>query len=472
MLAARAASSATMPLEAADPIFADLRRREFARLDRAGHAYLDYTGSALYAERQLRAHHDVLADALFGNPHSESAPSRTSSAVLAEGRARLLAHLDADPEEYVVCFTANASAAIKLVAESYRFAAGGACVLSADNHNSVNGVREFARRSGARVAYLPLDGALRLADAPARLAAERRRGGAPMLFALPAQSNFSGVHHPLSLVASAQVLGYDVLLDAAAFVSSNALSLRVTRPEFVALSFYKMFGYPTGLGALVARRDALARLARPWFAGGTVEYASVQNDVHALRSSWEGFEDGTPNFLGVAALPTGFALLADVGLERLTAHVSRLTSVLLDALRALTHPDGSPVVRLYGPADGRDRGGTIAFNVLDRRQRVVPYWIVEERARERGVSLRGGCFCNPGASEAAFGFDPDVASRCLRSMSTDSGFTIQRFATCMQATGDDVAVGAIRASVGLANNDADVWRAVAVVEEVVESLKV
>ena len=53
-------------------LFDDLHAREFARL--GDHAYLDYTGSALYGESQLRAHHQLQRAGLFGNPHSDSAP--------------------------------------------------------------------------------------------------------------------------------------------------------------------------------------------------------------------------------------------------------------------------------------------------------------------------------------------------------------------------------------------------------------
>src|SRR5262245_2851488 len=129
--------------------FAELRRREFARLDREDLAYLDYAGSGLYAESQLRAHHATLASSVFGNPHSESAPSARSTNILDRARARVLRFLDADAEQYEVCFTANASAAIKLVAEGFPWGVGSSCVLSSDNHNSVNGIREFARRAGA-----------------------------------------------------------------------------------------------------------------------------------------------------------------------------------------------------------------------------------------------------------------------------------------------------------------------------------
>jgi selenocysteine lyase/cysteine desulfurase len=144
-------------------------------------------------------------------------------------------------------------------------------VLTADNHNSVNGLRVFARARGAAVSYIRLSPAdLRVdeQDVAATLSGGGRRPGGRGgrrrgLFAYPAQSNFSGVQHPLGWVDLAQAAGYDVLLDAAAFVPANRLDLDAAKPEFVTVSFYKMFGYPTGVGCLLARRDALARRTAP-----------------------------------------------------------------------------------------------------------------------------------------------------------------------------------------------------------------
>jgi selenocysteine lyase/cysteine desulfurase len=443
-------------LDVGDPDldFAALRAREFARLDAHGHAYLDYAATALYGASQLRAHHALLADGVFGNPHSESGPSRASSSMIERARRQVLAWFDVDDATHDVCFTANASAAIKLVAESYPFGPAAALVLAADNHNSINGVREYARRAGAPLRVLPLGPELRIDDAEARLAAQAAAGGG--LVALPAQSNFSGVRHPLALVAQARALGFDVLLDAAAFAASHPLSLRACPADFAVLSFHKLFGYPTSVGALIARRDALARLRRPWFAGGTVAFASVGADTHRLHRGHDGFEDGTADFLGVAALAPGFALLGEVGLPRLAAHVAQLTRDLLDQLAALRHAGGEPLVRLYGPRGMHDRGATIAFNVCDRRGQAIPYPTVEARARAAGVALRGGCFCNPGAAEAAFGLPADGLAACLAA-SADA-FSVMGLAACLGR-----AVGAVRLSLGLANNRADVDRAVAVV---------
>jgi selenocysteine lyase/cysteine desulfurase len=429
------------------------------RLDAEKHAYLDHTGSALYPASLLDTHHAMLRDSVLGNPHAESPASLASSALIAEAKAHLLSFLDADPSEYAVVFTANASAALELVAESWRFGKGAPLVLSADNHNSVNGIREYARRAGAPVHYLPLDRELRLDSPVERLVVFRHSHQHHGLFAFPAQSNFSGVKHPLSLVQTAQAVGYRVVLDAAALVPTARLSLREVPADFVALSFYKMFGYPTGVGALVARKSALEELRRPWFSGGTVDYVSVQHGTHALRDGAEGFEDGTANFLAIGAVPAGLSFLESIGLPNVERHATGLAMMLIDELRALRHRNGRPMVRIYGPLDDVERGATVAFNVVDDSGAVVPYTTVEDRARLARVSVRGGCFCNPGASEAAFVFPSELTARCMASTHA-SGWSIPRFAECMRG----YAVGAVRASLGVASNVTDVQRLVTVIE--------
>src|SRR5579872_4725629 len=271
-----------------------LRATEYARLDRAGHVYLDYTGGGLYADSQVRAHTELLLGNVFGNPHSTNPTSLAMTHLVEAARASVLEFFHASPDEYAVIFTQNASGALKLVGESYPFAPGSRYLLTFDNHNSVNGIREFARARGAVVTYAPLAMPDLRLD-PGRLESLLGEGDPAHanLFAFPAQSNFSGVKHALEWVAEAKALGWDVLLDAAAFTPTNRLDLSRVTPDFVSLSFYKIIGYPTGIGALIARKEALATLRRPWYAGGTIIFSSVRGYGHNLAPGPAAFEDGT-----------------------------------------------------------------------------------------------------------------------------------------------------------------------------------
>ena len=102
------------PEYAETAVLDDLRRSDFARLDRAGHVYLDYTGGGLYAESQLHEHMRLLERGVFGNPHSINPTSAASTELVERARAYVLEFFNAAPEEYVAIFTPNATGALRL----------------------------------------------------------------------------------------------------------------------------------------------------------------------------------------------------------------------------------------------------------------------------------------------------------------------------------------------------------------------
>ena len=432
-----------------------MREREYGRIDALGHTYLDYTGGGLYAASQVQQHAQMLGEQVLGNPHSVNPSSMEMTDRVESARAAVLAYFNGTAD-YTAIFTLNASAALKLVGESYPFAPGGRLLLSSDNHNSVNGIREFAKRAGASVRYAPLTRPeLRLDMSAMHAMLEPAEGEPPRLLAFPAQSNFSGVKHPLDLVAGARAAGWHVLLDAAAFVPTNRLDLQVVAPDFAVVSFYKMFGYPTGVGCLLARKEALKLLRRPWFGGGTVNFATVRGGMHVLSGGEAGFEDGTLNYLSIPAVETGLRHLQGVGMQNIETRVHCLTDWLISQLLALKHGNGRPMVRLYGPANMEQRGGTVTLNFHDPSGFLVDYRRIEELAALQKISLRTGCFCNPGAGESA----EDLTEDDMRVGITELGgeINLQRFLQVMQSRGGKSA-GAIRVSTGLASNFADVQR--------------
>ena len=105
----------------ADGDFEALRRREFSRLDEQQATYLDYTGAALFPESLVKAHHELLSHCVLGNPHSDNPTARASTHLMEQARHSVLRYFDADPAQYAVIFTANATAAIKLTAEAFPF---------------------------------------------------------------------------------------------------------------------------------------------------------------------------------------------------------------------------------------------------------------------------------------------------------------------------------------------------------------
>jgi selenocysteine lyase/cysteine desulfurase len=439
------------PAYAGTAILDDLRASDYERLDARGEIYLDYTGGSLYATSQIDEHVQMLRDTVYGNPHSVNPTSSAATVLVEQARAAVLRYFNAPESEYACIFTANATGALRLVGEAYPFDPQARFLALFDNHNSVNGIREFARAKGAPTAYVPLQAPdLRVDDGVLERYLDEAEGSGPKLFAFPAQSNFSGVKHPLEWIAAAQQRGWDVIVDSAAFVPTSRLDLSAVTPDFVPISFYKMFGYPTGLGALIARRTALERLHRPWFSGGTVVAANIQGEMVVPLSGHALFEDGTVNYLGIPAIEIGLRHIERIGIDTITRRVTELGTWLLQQLQRLRHSDGSPATRVYGPTTWERRGATISFNFLHPDGRVIDERYVDIVAAGHSISVRTGCFCNSGAGETAFSLSRDT----LIGAEFDDGMILDDYIELIgMPTG-----GAVRVSLGLATNFADVYR--------------
>ncbi|RBP06491.1 hypothetical protein DFR50_13048 [Roseiarcus fermentans] len=143
-------------------------------------------------------------------------------------------------------------------------------------------------------------------------------------------------------------------------------------------------------------------------------------------------------------------------MDTIRTRVACLTDWLIARLLELRHDNGRALVRIYGPANGAMRGGTVTMNVYDSLGHLLDYRRIDELAGLEGISLRTGCFCNPGAGEWA---EDLTEGDMLDSLSQGADMTLPRFLQVMQHRGKSA--GAIRVSLGLVSNLADVERFVA-----------
>ena len=442
-----------------------LRESDYHTLDAVGHVYLDYTGGGLYAVSQLESHQELLRKNIFGNPHSYNPTSHHATRLVESARDYVLDFFNASPDEYICIFTQNASGALKIVGESYPFGDGCRYVLLFDNHNSVNGIREYANAKGASVQYVPVvlpD--LRVDETALFKQLNSSDRGCFNLFAYPAQSNFSGVQHPLAWIEKAHSLGWDVLLDAAAFTATNQLDLGKWKPDFVPLSFYKMFGYPTGIGALLARVDAISKLHRSWFAGGTTSVASVRGEKYYPADAPACFEDGTVDYLNIPAVEIGLRHLRSVGIDMIHNRVISLAGLLLETLSVLKHKNNTPLIKFYGPLTSDARGGTITMNFFDADGKLIQKDLLEKEANQRKISIRVGFFCNPGAGEIALDISTDELSSCFSRPKYSNRLTDLDFQQCINPKG----TGAVRISLGLVSSFEDAQAFIAFSESFLE----
>ncbi|XP_052597641.1 molybdenum cofactor sulfurase isoform X2 [Peromyscus californicus insignis] len=248
----------------------------------------------------------------------------------------------------------------------------------------------------------------------------------PHLFCYPAQSNFSGTRYPLSWIEEVKsgrrspvnVPGrWFVLLDAASYVSTSPLDLSTHQPDFVPISFYKIFGLPTGLGALLVSKHVAPLLRKSYFGGGTAAAYLAGEDFYVPRPSVaERFEDGTISFLDVIALKHGFDALEHLtgGMENIQRHTFALAQYTHSVLSSLCYPNGAPVVRIYSDSEFSSpdvQGPIINFNVLDDGGNIIGYSQVDKMASLYKIYLRTGCFCNLGACQRHLGLSDEMVKK-------------------------------------------------------------
>ncbi|XP_014735987.1 PREDICTED: molybdenum cofactor sulfurase isoform X2 [Sturnus vulgaris] len=345
---------------------------------------------------------------------------------------RILQHFHTTAEDYTIIFTSGCTAALKLIAESFPWIPEGTkqpssrfCYLT-DSHTSVVGMRGIT--ASMNVLSVPIK-PKEILLAKSSLPAEEQNCTTPHLFSYPAQSNFSGTKYPLSWIQDIKsgklcpikIPGkWFVLLDAASYVSSSPLDLGVHQADFIPISFYKIFGFPTGLGALLVNNRIAPLLRKTYFGGGTAAAYLAGEDFYFPRKSiTERFEDGTVSFLDIIALKHGFDVLEKLtgGMEKIKQHTFALAHYTYTVLSNLKYANGAPVVRIYSDTDFSNpdvQGPIINFNVLDENGEVLGFSQVDSMASLHNIHVRTGCFCNTGACQMHLGISNEDIQRNLQ----------------------------------------------------------
>ncbi|KAL2134365.1 hypothetical protein VTI74DRAFT_356 [Chaetomium olivicolor] len=419
--------------------------------------YLDHSGTTIYAHTLITRFSTLLLTNLYGNPHSANAPAHLSGSAVDSVRLKALRFLGADPAHFELVFTANATAAIKLVGDAFRDLAEQTNTgrfwygYHRDAHTSLVGLREL---TGGEHWVFRGDGEVEewLEAGNASTSSSRGKGGdgervsSLGLFAYPGQSNLTGRRLPLEwagrLRASRDPLLRNTysLLDAAALAMTSPMERVFADPEaapdFTCVSFYKIFGFPD-LGGLVVRRESGHILAlRKYFGGGTVGIVSTIGGAWHLSKGLEsaarnrsdaggheggvlheGLEDGTLPFHNILALGEAIDVHAELygSMENISAHTTVLVRRLYHGMKRLRYGDGQPLCKIYeededgmGTAygDPTRQGATVAFNVFRPDGGFESYAMVEKLANESGIYVRSGGICCPGGVFAALQYEP------------------------------------------------------------------
>ena len=500
--------------------------------------YLDHAGAAQPEREQMTKVFEHYCSSNqygfnFTNPHSSS---EAESAVDA-ARSQVLTFVGADSDQYDVIFTSGATAAIKLVGESFPISSESIFCYAKNSHTSVLGLRSLFPRffcipssglSTSQADTIPLCSCIDRSCCrqcnciPANFSSlPDHKNPFFGLISFPLECNFSGKKNDLKRLADvvSEILNRQItsdvqitdtehrthlgdptqdllidcvdylsrnthttcrwlwLLDVAKFVGTSPLDLSSLapqkRPHFLSLSFYKIFGYPTGLGALIVRKDALRLMQPKYFGGGNILAAAADSDfcVRKPLHSISLFEQGTSHYSGIAALRFGFDSIARRGgMKQIQMHTFSLALSFVRLLKELRHSNSFPcyterlvnwkgdMVEVYGWSeldknDGKpsehNHGSIVSFNLVDSGGHYVPFSDVGRAAIIWGITLRTGCFCNIGA--------------CQEYLQISAEDTVRNYETGRRCGSDDGVgdvingrpTGAVRVSFGASSSLAD-----------------
>lgn len=312
-----------------------------AAFEAEGQTYLDSAATA----QKPRAMIDALAGYFAGgaaNVHrAQHLPGERATRAFETTRSLAANWLNGGSPAQII-FTRGATEALNLLAYALegQFRSGDEIVVSAlEHHANLLPWQQLAKRRGLKLVILPLDptGRIDLARATSLIGPRTR------LLAVSQLSNVLGTWQPLpELLQMARQYDALTVVDGAQGVVHGRHNLSALGCDFYVCSSHKLYG-PEGVGLLWGRPQALARLAHWQFGGEMVRLADYYDAQ--FHDAPMGFEAGTPPIGAVIALGATLQWLAARDNAEISAHEDFLHARLLAGLRAR---DG---VRVLGEPD-------------------------------------------------------------------------------------------------------------------------
>ena len=293
-----------------------------------------------------------------------------------EGARSIVAEFLGAKSDQIV-FTKSATESINLVAYALtnKVKSGDRIVISEmEHHANLIPWQQLAKRTGAELAWFEVtpDGRLDLSNIDQVITSNTA------MVAITHQSNVLGTINPIeTIVRRAAAVGAEVLLDACQSVPHMAVDVQKLGIDYLAFSGHKALG-PTGVGVLWGKD--LESLPPFLFGGSMIENVTMTDATWAPAP--KKFEAGVPNMAQAVGLGAALNYLNKVGMKSIHNHEVALTKLLIDGLVQI------PGVRIFGPTEVVDRGGTVSFTLDGIHPHDLGQFL-----DSKGIAVRTGHHC-------------------------------------------------------------------------------
>lgn len=359
----------------------------------APRAYLDHAATTPVRPEAVAAMTEVFGD--VGNPSSLHAAGRCARKRVEEARESIAAALGARPGEVVL--TGGGTEADNLAVKGIYWARQSAdprrtrIIASAVEHHAVvDPAQWLADAQGATVEWVPVDVAGRLNVEALRTAIERDPSTVALITVMAVNNEVGTIQPVADVIAAAHEYGIPVHADAVQAVGVRSVDFGAGGVDAMTVSAHKIGG-PTGVGALVVRRDLDVV---PVLHGGGQE--------RDIRS-------GTIDAAGAAGMAAALSVTTDARADtvpRLQQLRARLVHGILDAVPDAIH---------NGPSAVTDAVPGIVHFSFPGCEGDALLLLLDAV----GIEVSTGSACTAGVPQSshvllAMGIDPDVARGSLR----------------------------------------------------------
>ncbi len=342
--------------------------------------YLDSACTSLKPREVIDAESSYYAELGACAGRSSHRLGREASSAVEGAREKIAAFVGAKAEEAV--WTRNATEALNIVAYGLDYSKRRKVVTSALEHHAV------------LLPWMDLQeqGKIRLeivgCDESGHVGEERWANAIDRDTALVVTNNGNNTSGVSQCTKNLAKLAHDngalLCIDGAQGIPHRRVDFRKENFDFLCFSAHKMLG-PTGIGALVMKKEHMAKLQPLVRGGGTVKTVTLAK-VEPVND-YTRFEAGVQHYSGMLGFSAACDYLRAYGMENVEAHEKALASAMRSELE-------NAGVQIHGPLD-EQRSALYSFNIRGAKAHDVALMLDKD-----GIAVRSGFFCAQPAMEA------------------------------------------------------------------------